>query len=55
VSKLHGEVSRSMWRACWPSTPAAEIPVGHVTNGIHLSFWTSPQMAELFEQYIGSA
>ncbi len=53
VSALHGEVARSMWRSCWPGIPAEEVPIKHVTNGIHLQFWTSPQMAELLDQYLG--
>ena len=53
VSALHGDVARDMWQNCWPQVPREEIPIGHVTNGIHLQFWTSPQLAELFDQYLG--
>lgn len=53
VSKLHGEVSRQMWRSCWPEVPRDEIPITHVTNGIHTRTWVNPDMAELLEQYIG--
>lgn len=37
VSKLHGEVSRQMWADLWPGLPTDEVPIGHVTNGIHFS------------------
>ncbi|MBN2448273.1 MAG: alpha-glucan family phosphorylase, partial [Phycisphaerae bacterium] len=50
VSELHGSVARNMWQSCWPDVPAEEVPIGHVTNGVHTQFWISPQMAELFDQ-----
>ena len=52
VSKLHGEVARGMWQGYWPGVPREEVPIGHVTNGIHIRTWTSPTMAELLEQYL---
>ncbi|MBU0637902.1 MAG: alpha-glucan family phosphorylase [Planctomycetes bacterium] len=55
VSKLHGEVARGMWRQCWPGVPREEIPITHVTNGIHTRTWLSRTMAELFDQYLGPA
>ncbi len=54
VSRLHGEVSRSMWGNIWPGVPAEEIPIGHVTNGVHARTWISPEMARLFDQYLGT-
>lgn len=53
VSKLHGEVARNMWQGYWPGIPAEEVPILHVTNGIHTRTWMSPTMADLFEQYLG--
>ncbi len=53
VSKLHGEVSRRMWKNLWPDLPVEEIPIGHVTNGIHNKTWTSHELASLFERYLG--
>lgn len=53
VSKLHGEVSRGMFQNCWPGVPRNEVPITHVTNGIHLRTWVSPPMYELLEQYLG--
>ncbi len=53
VSKLHGEVARSMWRGLWPNTPLDEIPIGSVTNGVHLPSWYSDETARLFDRYLG--
>ena len=53
VSKLHGEVSRSMWNPIWPTLPAAEIPITSITNGVHTQTWLAPEMGHLFERYLG--
>lgn len=53
VSRLHGEVSRKMFQSIWPNTPLSEIPIGHVTNGIHTRSWTSSEMTELLRRYLG--
>ena len=53
VSELHGEVSRKMWRGLWPGLPAAEVPIGAVTNGVHLQSWVSPDMSSLLDRYLG--
>lgn len=52
VSKLHGEVARSMWQGYWPGVPREEVPIAHVTNGIHTRTWMSQQMADLLDQYL---
>jgi starch phosphorylase len=39
VSELHGIVSRQMWHALWPDRPVNQVPIGHITNGIHLLGW----------------
>ncbi|MFM9958884.1 MAG: alpha-glucan family phosphorylase [Phycisphaerales bacterium] len=53
VSRLHGEVSRNMWRDIWPGLPETEVPIGHVTNGVHPRSWLSPQLQGLFDRYLG--
>jgi starch phosphorylase len=53
VSRLHGEVSRTMWQAVWPHHPVEDVPIDHITNGIHVPTWISPEMAELFDRYMG--
>lgn len=55
VSRLHGEVSRSMWKNLWPGLPEDEAPIGHVTNGVHARSWMAPELMALFDRYIGSA
>jgi starch phosphorylase len=52
VSELHGEVSRRMWSGMWPNRTAEEVPIGHVTNGVHLSSWTGEAMHRLYRKYI---
>ncbi|MBM4438023.1 MAG: alpha-glucan family phosphorylase, partial [Actinobacteria bacterium] len=53
VSALHGAVSRQMWHRLWPDVPPDEVPIAHVTNGVHLASWVSRELAELCERYIG--
>ncbi len=53
VSKLHGHVSRGMWKDLWPGVPVDEIPIGHVTNGVHYRSWISYEMNQLYERYLG--
>ena len=53
VSKLHGEVSRRMWQGLWPQVPLDEVPVGHITNGIHFRSWISHEMNQLYDRYLG--
>jgi len=52
VSALHGEVSRKMWHSLWPKKPVAEVPIGHVTNGVHLASWTGEAMHRLYRRYL---
>ncbi|OVE75847.1 alpha-glucan phosphorylase [bacterium E08(2017)] len=54
VSKLHGEVSRNMWKGLWPTTPRDEITIGHITNGVHSTSWVSPDNHAIFNRYLGS-
>ncbi len=53
VSKLHGSVARLMWQFLWPGVDLADIPIGHVTNGVHTGTWISPEMKALYDRYIG--
>jgi len=53
VSELHGRTSRRLWRALWPEVPPDEVPISHVTNGIHTRSWLSHDMAELLDSYLG--
>ncbi len=53
VSKLHGEVSRSMWSFLWPQVPVNEIPIQSITNGVHVKTWLSEPIEGLYERYLG--
>jgi glycogen phosphorylase len=53
VSELHGSVARRMWAHIWPGRPVEEIPITHITNGIHIPTFTSQEMGTLFERYLG--
>ena len=53
VSRLHGEVSRRMWRGVWQGLEEAEVPIGHITNGVHLATWVAPPMAALYDRHVG--
>lgn len=52
VSKLHGSVSRNMWRNLWKDFPEEEIPIDAITNGVHLPTWISRELSELFDRYL---
>lgn len=52
VSNLHGVVTRRMWRSLWPDKREEEVPIGHITNGVHVPTWMAPQMKVLFERCI---
>jgi starch phosphorylase len=53
VSRRHGEVAREMWRGVWPDRPAEEVPIGHVTNGVHVPTWVGVPMGELLARHLG--
>ena len=53
VSKLHGEVSRGIWHDLWPGLPKREVPITSITNGIHTETWLAPELAALFNAYLG--
>jgi starch phosphorylase len=54
VSKLHGAVARKMWKDIWTDFPEKEVPIDHITNGIHTKTWISKDFAELYDRYIGT-
>jgi len=53
VSELHAKVSKKMWRNLWPHVEEDDIPIGYVTNGVHIPSYLSKEMADLFERYLG--
>ncbi|MFN0085394.1 MAG: alpha-glucan family phosphorylase [Blastocatellia bacterium] len=53
VSRLHGQVSRGMFAELFPGIPLDEVPVNHVTNGVHLPSWDSPLAQKLWARFCG--
>jgi starch phosphorylase len=52
VSELHGHVSRKMWHFLWENKSEDEVPITHVTNGVHVSNWMARRLFNLFKKYI---
>lgn len=52
VSELHGAVSRAMWQDMFPGTDEGDVPIGHVTNGVHPIFWTADETRALFDVHL---
>lgn len=55
VAKLHGDVSQHMWQWLYPSVPEPEVPIGSVTNGIHVKSWIANDVAQLLDRYLDPA
>lgn len=51
VSSVHGHVTRRMWAHLWPWRVEEEIPIGHITNGVHIQSWLAWQMQQLYDRY----
>jgi len=54
VSSLHGEVSRAMWTGLSPGKTEDTVPIGHITNGVHVPSWLAPQMFRLYDRHLGT-
>jgi len=52
VAKLHGVVARHMWKELWPGRSVDEIPITHITNGVHVPSWTSNRLKTIFNHYL---
>src|SRR4029077_522944 len=56
VSSVHGEVSRAMWTSLFspgPESSAERVPIGHITNGVHIHSWLAPQMRQVYDRHLG--
>jgi len=53
VSRLHRQVSQTMWQKIWHHHPVEDVPIDYITNGIHVPTWISRDMAALFDRYLG--
>ena len=54
VSELHGQVSRRMWNFMWPNKRPDDVPITHITNGVHTFSWLARRMSVLFDEYLGA-
>lgn len=52
VAQLHGDTSRRMWSDLWPEVPIEEVPIGHVTNGVHAATWVAAQVRDLVAKHL---
>ena len=50
VSELHGQVSREMWQIMYPNTPVEKVPIGHITNGVHVAGWMKGTVRKFWRQ-----
>ena len=53
VSRRHGEVARGMWQGLWPDRDVEDVPITHVTNGVHEPTWLGPAMRALLDRHLG--
>ena len=53
VSRKHGEVSRALWQKLWPGKKLEDVPISHITNGVHAPTWMSRPLRHLVENYAG--
>jgi len=53
VSRRHGEVARRMWQSLWPEMKEEDVPIGHITNGVHLPTWLEPKLELLLDKHLG--
>jgi glycogen phosphorylase len=54
VSALHGRVSRAMWTGLYPGTTEERVPIGHITNGVHVRTWLAAPMHRLYDRHLGA-
>lgn len=52
VSRLHGTMTRRMWRVLWSGHEEDQVPISSITNGVHLPTWVAPEMSRLYEKHI---
>jgi starch phosphorylase len=51
VSALHGHITRRMWAHLWPWRVEEDVPIGHITNGVHIPSWLAWQMQQLYDRH----
>ena len=55
VSELHGEVSREMWKPMYPNLPVEKVPIGYITNGVHVGSWLNEKTERFWTKHLGRA
>ena len=53
VSELHGMVAREMWHHLWPEKHVDDVPITHITNGVHTGTWLARRLRNLYDKYLG--
>jgi starch phosphorylase len=53
VSRIHGGVSRRLWADAWPDLPEEDVPIGSITNGVHLPTWVNHEIGQLYDRAMG--
>jgi starch phosphorylase len=53
VSRLHGTVSKRLWKDAWRGLPEVQVPIGSVTNGVHMPTWVAPEIRDLLRRFVG--
>ncbi len=53
VSERHGKVTRDIWHSLWKGRAVDDVPIGHVTNGVHLANWMNNEIMALLDRYLG--
>ncbi|OGO32321.1 MAG: alpha-glucan phosphorylase [Chloroflexi bacterium RBG_16_54_11] len=54
VSELHGKVARRMWNFLWSNLKEDQVPITHITNGVHTSTWLARRLSHLYDRYLGN-
>lgn len=53
VARKHGEVSRALWQKMFLNTAVEDVPITHITNGVHAPTWIAPAFQTMYETHIG--
>jgi starch phosphorylase len=54
VSEMHGVVARKMWHPLWPNLREEDVPITHITNGVHTGSWLARRLRHLYDRYLDS-
>src|SRR5690606_17698905 len=54
VARRHGDVSRALFHVLWPHRPVEQVPIGAITNGVHLATWMCAEVMGLLDRQLGS-